>query len=44
MLSPLHVWVEQENSEVESCYLAADEILRLLFSPNTADKQMYTIW
>ncbi len=45
MLSPLYVWVEQENSSVESCCLGAGEIiLRLLFSPNTVDKQMYTVW
>ncbi len=44
MLSPLYVWVKQENSSVESCCLGAGEILRLLFSPNTVDKQMYTVW
>ncbi len=35
--------VEQENSEVESCCLGAGERLHLLFSPNTVDKQMYTV-
>ncbi len=35
--------VEQENSEVESWCLGAGEILHLLFSPNTVDKQMYTV-
>ncbi len=27
----------------ESCCLGAGEILRLLFSPNTIDKKMYTV-
>ncbi len=44
MLSRLYVWVEQENGQVESCCLGAGEILHLLFSPNTVDKQMYTVW
>ncbi len=28
---------------MESCFLGAGEILRLLFSPNTVDKQMITV-
>ncbi len=35
--------LEQENSSVESCCLGAGEMLHLLFSPNTVDKQMYMI-
>ncbi len=43
VVSAVRVGGAREQLKVESCCLGAGEILHLLFSPNTVDKQMYTV-
>ncbi len=42
MLSPLHVWRSKRTVKWK-VVAGAGEILRLLFSPNTVEKQMYIV-